>query len=453
MSEIERHTANQINGQFDLKSYPPIYVAWIVWGLGALLYAIGFFMRTAPAVMTNELMLTFSITETDLGQLASSFFYAYVLMQVPTGLLSRKYGPRRMLTAAALATATGTLIFAMGREFLAASAGLLLVGGSVGMAIVLTIELSGRWLPQKNFALASGLIMVVGVMGAFLAGMPLSLLVSAFGWRTCMLVLGILTALLGGATWIIVRDDPSEKGYLSYRELKSAQTKKDASTSMIKLLTTSFQYRNTYLMLLIPSAIIGAMLSFTGLWGVPYLKARFNLPIEQAALVCSTMLIAFSVCSPIIGYVSDRQQRRKPAYVMGVLGGTACWLFVVLFDGLPIRIAIVLLVASAACSGAMPLSYALGREAASSEHSDIVTGAVVTGIMLGPAIVQPLTGWLVDLYWNGATEAGLRIYDAASFKIAFLPMLAWMVLASLLVFTVEETYCGKKPKNNRLEED
>ena len=66
--------------------------------------------------------------------------------------------------------------------------------------------------------------------------------------------------------------------------------------------------------------------------------------------------------------------------------------------------------------GTGALLYAIGFYMRTApEDSDVVTGVVVTGIMLGPAIVQPLTGWLVDVYWQGTIEAGIRIYDAATF--------------------------------------
>lgn len=426
------------------RSFPPALVGWTVWGIGALLYAIGFFMRTAPAVMTTQLMATFNITATELGQLAASFFYAYVLMQIPTGMLSRMFGPRKLLTAGAFVTALGTFVFAFAGNFFVASIGLLLVGGAVGVAIVLAIELSGRWLPKTKFALASGLTMVVGVVGAFAAGMPLSLLVSVFGWQRCMLLLGIVTATLGIVAWIFVRDDPAEKGYQSYSEPKETKNSAGESMGLWKNLVDCFLYRNTWLMLIIPPGLIGAMLSFTGLWGVPYLKVRFGLPVEQAALICSAMLIAFAISSPIVGYLSDRQRRRKPTYVIGVIAGTVCWLAAIVIAGLPLWIVAPLLVGAAAFSGAMPLSYALGRESAPTENSGLVTGVVVTGIMIGPAIIQPVTGWLIDLNWHGAVQSGIRIYDAESFQTAFIPMLGWLVLASLLAPTVKETFCGDK---------
>jgi MFS family permease len=119
----------------------------------------------------------------------------------------------------------------------------------------------------------------------------------------------------------------------------------------------------------------------------------------------------------------------------------------ILVDALTIGFLTVILVVVGFSTGAMPLSYALGRESAPPEISGIVTGIVITGIMAGPAIIQPVTGWLLDRQWNGAVESGIRIYDAGTYRTAFLPMLSWIVIAAILVLMVKETNCGKQREN------
>ena len=59
---------------------------------------MGFFQRVAPAVMTAELMQDFSISAAALGNLSAFYFYSYVAMQIPTGILADTWGPRRLLT-------------------------------------------------------------------------------------------------------------------------------------------------------------------------------------------------------------------------------------------------------------------------------------------------------------------------------------------------------------------
>ena len=77
--------------------HPPLHLSWMIWGLGAMLYLIGFYQRVAPGVMTAELMVDFSLSAAALGNLSAFYFYSYVAMQVPTGLLADHWGPRRLL--------------------------------------------------------------------------------------------------------------------------------------------------------------------------------------------------------------------------------------------------------------------------------------------------------------------------------------------------------------------
>ena len=92
---------------------PPLRLAWTVWGIGALFYLMGFFHRIAPAVITTELMQTFGINASGLGNLSALYFYAYVAMQIPTGILADIWGPRRLLSAGALVAGCGALLFAL----------------------------------------------------------------------------------------------------------------------------------------------------------------------------------------------------------------------------------------------------------------------------------------------------------------------------------------------------
>ena len=86
--------------------------AWLIWGLGALFYLSGFYLRVAPAVMTSELMADFAVGAAGLGNLSAFYYYTYVGMQLPTGVLADLWGPRKLLASGALVAGLGTLLFA-----------------------------------------------------------------------------------------------------------------------------------------------------------------------------------------------------------------------------------------------------------------------------------------------------------------------------------------------------
>src|SRR5690348_88516 len=86
--------------------------AWIIWLLSALFMFYKYALEVSPSVMTATLMSTFHISGAALGNLAACYFYAYLLLQIPAGLLLDKIGPRKVTTVAIILCALGSLIFA-----------------------------------------------------------------------------------------------------------------------------------------------------------------------------------------------------------------------------------------------------------------------------------------------------------------------------------------------------
>ena len=71
-------------------------------------------------------------------------------------------------------------------------------------------------------------------------------------------------------------DDPVDRGYVSYApdELQRSHL---TVWHLVREFPTIFTYRNTWLIFLAQGGFVGAMLSFTGLWGPTYLRQRFAL--------------------------------------------------------------------------------------------------------------------------------------------------------------------------------
>ncbi len=419
--------------------YPPGWLAWSVWGLGALFYLIGFFQRVAPAVMTTELMREFQIGAAALGNLSGFYFYAYVAMQIPTGILADAWGPRRLLTAGCLTAGLGTLAFALGPSLAWANLGRLMIGGSVAVAFVVLIKLASHWFRPRHFALATGLALLVGVLGAVTAGVPLRLMVGAFGWRLVVLVSALLTLGLGSLIWLFVRDDPGERGYQSHAHLlvRDRQNQPRPLAGLRQVLGR----RNVWILFLAPSGQVGAVLAFAGLWGVPYLQARFDLGPAQAAAACSALMVAWALGGPLLGGLSDRLGRRKPLYLAGGFCSTLAWAAMIYLPGLPLSWFVALLLLAGFATGSMIIGFAFAKESVPPQLAGTVSGLTNMGVMLGPTILQPAIGWVLDLRWEGPVVAGARVYGLGAFQDAFLLMIAWGLLSCLLLAFSQDTRC------------
>lgn len=424
------------------KPLPPLRLAWTVWGLGAALYIFGFFQRVAPGVMTTELIADFNLTGAELGNLSAFYFYSYVAMQIPTGLLSDSWGPRRLLTAGALVAGLGSLCFAFADGMLWACAGRLLIGGSVAVAFVAMMKLSSHWMALRHFSLASGMALFLGILGAVFAGTPLRLLVTSYGWRPVMLASSVFPFFVAALIWVIVRDDPKERGYSSYAPKAKTGVPR---IGVVAGLRQVFTYRNTWLLSIAPGALAGSVLTFAGLWGVPFLTSHYGMSAPKAAATCSAMLLAWAVGGPFCGNLSDRFGRRKPVYIGGCALISVAWALAILVPGLPLAFLIGLLMIIGFAAGGIIIGFAYVKESVPSHLAGTAAGVCNMGVMVGPMFLQPAVGWVLDSYWQGTTKAGMRIYELGAYRAGFSLMLVWAVLALICLVLTRETDCRQMP--------
>lgn len=418
--------------------YPPLALAFLVWGMGAALYLVGFFQRVAPAVITRELSAEFALTAASLGNLSAVYFYSYVAMQIPTGIVVDRWGPRRVIALGAAVAAAGTFLFAASEAYGLVALGRLLIGASVGVAFVAMLKLSTHWFPASRFAAVAGLALAAGVIGAVSAGAPLRVAVDAFGWRTVIGAAGVFTALLAVAAWVLIRDDPAERGYASYMPAAHAAASRH---SMFGGMRRVLRSRNVWLIFFVNGGISGPPLTFSGLWGVPFLTTHYGLTTAQAGAVASLLLVAWAGGGPFAGILSDRVHSRKPLYVAGAVIAAAGWTVVFLVRSLPLPVLVALLVAIGVASSVVMIGFAYAKESAPVALAGSTSGVINMGNMLGGMMMQPAVGWMLDRYWDGTVVAGARVYSFEAYRAGFSLMLAWLAAAVVCALLTRETRC------------
>lgn len=424
----------------DKKSFPPAALAWSVWGLGALLYLIGFYQRVAPAVMADRLMAEFAISGAALGNLSAFYFYSYVVMQIPTGVLADRWGARKLLTAGAALAAAGTVLFAFSADVGWASFGRLLIGGSVAVAFVSMLKLATHWFAPQQFALASGMALFVGICGGVFGGVPLRMLVEAFGWRPVMLVSAGVTALLAVAIWLRVRNDPADRGYASHHPVAEGG---GHHGSVLQGVLQVLSYRNVWILLVSPIGVAGAVLTFGGLWGVPYLRQVYGLDAGSAAAITSALLVAWALGGPLMGTWSQRIGRRKPLHVAGCAVALVCWGLLGLVH-LPLPALIAVLLVAGFAAGNLIIGFAFNKESVPPHLAGTASGVCNMGPLMGGMLLQPAVGWVLDRHWTGVLEGGVRIYPPEAFQAGFLLIAVCIALSLALSLFSQETGCRQR---------
>lgn len=429
------------------QSYAPQWMSWSMWAIAALFYLTAFYQLTSPAVMTTELMRDFHISAGDLGSFSAFYFYPYVFLQIPIGILIDSWGAKKLMLIGAFASGGGTFVVALAPSlagsFAWACAGRAVVGAATAVGWLALLRVAAQWLPPKQFATVTGFGLCVGNVGAVLAQVPLRMAIESFGWRAVMTGSATFIVGVGILIWAFIRNDPAERGFRNYAP-PATPARAGERPGLAQTFKQIFSHRNSWLIFFAQGGIVGPLLTFTSLWGGPFMRTRFGLAPKSAAAICSLMIICWAIGAPIAGNLSDRIGRRKPLYLGGAITLLAGWIVMFFVKGLPVEAFIAVAAVTSLATGAIILGFPLGKESVPIRFAGTIAGIVTCGNMIGPMLLNSGIGRVLDQRWNGQMVNGLRAYGVESFQTAFLLAIGWSVLTCLLLSFTRETGCRQR---------
>ncbi|KTD73537.1 MFS transporter [Legionella tucsonensis] len=414
---------------FGIQSIMP----WMVWGLGCLFYFYECLLQVSPSVMSNELMRDFAVTSQILGILSGIYFYSYAAMQLPGGVLMDYFGPHRLLTIATVVCAVSTIAFGMTDNFFMACLARLMIGFGSAFAAVGTMKLAANWFPAQRFALLTGLMVTIGMLGAIGGETPLALLIERFGWRHSMLIMGIVGLILAVLLIVIAKDTPKNHEISHHHPVEEEP--------LIPSLLTLIKNKQLWLVACYGGLMYMATPVFCGLWGVPFLMTKMMITKTTAANYISLVFIGWAIASPLWGIFSNRIGLRKPPMRIGCIGALICS---TIFIFAPINTAIymeILLFAFGIFSAGFLPAFSVAKELCNKKY--VATGLSFMNMMnmLGIALAQPFIGYILDKLWQGEMNGNVRVYPLEAYHtgLAILPL--GMLIALIILPKIKETYC------------
>lgn len=361
----------------------PSAYRWLVFALLAAAYFMVYFHRTSPAVVALDMMADLKAGSALMGLLASAYFYPYALMQLPAGLLSDSWGPRRSVSVFFILAALASIYFGLVNSVGTAILARVLVGLGVSMLFVPTMKILTRWFRQAEFAGMMGLLMALGGLGVLFSAQPLAYLSSIVGWRGSFIWIGAATLVLGGLIWAFVRDKPEDKGLPPVTENDQPSRTGQLAVPVLIILAAYliFSDRLAGLPLGVIILVVAIWLwlvnrpdrgpataparvrrtqdripeghtptlgegvrmvlgngsfwvlaiwffvspaiffAFAGLWGGPFLMQAYDLSRTEAGAILSMTAIGMIVGSPVVSFLSDMvfKSRKVPIIICTVL--------------------------------------------------------------------------------------------------------------------------------------
>ena len=376
------------------------------------------YQRTGMALLAPHLAREIGLTADRLGFVAASYFIAFALMQIPTGLLLDRYGPRRTTAGLTVLAVAGCAIFAVADSFAQLLLGQMLMGVGTAAGFMGGVVVCARWFPVRRFATMSGLMLGIGNAGGILAATPLALGIEAWGWRWMMLALAAAMALDALLIALMVGDAPP--GHAPRHPESPRQVFQG-----LKLVLTS---RQVWRLMALAFVGFSTVTTVRGLWGGPYLLEVHGLSPIGAGNVLLAMSLGVILGAVAYGPLDRLLDRRR---AIGLAGGSclaASFALLALWPHPPLWAAAAAFVLIGACGQ----TYVIVLGQARAGFSDRLIGRLITtlntAVFLGNFVMQALSGLIVRAFQeaSGAVpEIGYRVVFG---------FLAATVAAALLIY-------------------
>lgn len=413
------------------KIYP-----WVIIALSAIFMFYKYVLQVSPSIMADDLMRAFNVSGAGLGNLAACYFYSFLIMQIPVGIILDHFGPRYLSTFAIAICATGIIIFAYTDSLFVASLARAAIGFGAAFATISFLKLAACWFPPERFSLLAGLLATSAMLGAVGGQSPLAFLVEHAGWQRSLIYFGIAGIIFAFLYYSLVRNQPANYVEPLHNKMHTEP--------FFSGLWTVLKNPQNWLLSLYSGLAFAPTDVFAGLWGVPFLMEAYHIPRTTAAAAASCVFIGLAIGAPVFGWISDRLGKRKIVAVVGTLVAFVGAVVAIYVPNLPLLVLGIFLFLFGFGTGSFMLGFVIGKEINKLALAATVIAVINTSDALWGAISEPLIGKFLDLGWDGTMLEGARIFSVTNYRWSLSILLVYLALAILILFFIRDSATKQK---------
>lgn len=232
-----------------------------------LLNVLANFQKTCPAVVAEDMALSYNVSKKSLGSFSASYYYPY-------GITQMMFDPAIVLGVFGLVSAGGSCLVGFSKTLWVGSLGRFLVGLGTGPTYVAALKMISNWYLKDQLPIALGINMAFSCVGELLSGSPLSIFCKKFGWRVAFHLFGGISGVLSLIVLIFTRGSPEKQGFDPVNPVPAVKP----DESFCKKLETLFYniwtvlcYGYFWVVVLFNVCTVTTFMNIAGLWAGPYL--------------------------------------------------------------------------------------------------------------------------------------------------------------------------------------
>ena len=400
--------------------------ARIAFAIASAFFLFEFVTRVEPGLATDGIRGFYHLSDKGFGTLSSLFFWVYAPMQIVVGLLLDRYGARRFILLGSLLCALGVLLFAATPNPVVAGIGRAMTGFGASFAFVAALWLVNHWFVPQRFALLSGAVNAVGMLGTAIGGVVLSDAIARAGWREVFFGTAAAGVVIFVAALLFLREPPSPASTATSGPVEHVRQSLAAVAGSPRIWAIAMVGMLYYM----PVNVYG------GLWGTTEMVRDHAMHEITAETVVSMIFWGMAAGSVAGGWLSDLLGHRKYLVLAGVVLTGLAYAAVLYLPGSP-WLEGSLLFAAGFFGGLQMLTFAMAKESLPNKIAGTVVAFVNMIGIAGALIFQPLVGYIADL-------------TGGDFRLALTTVPACAAIAAVvMVFLPEYRHPQHRPRPAR----
>jgi len=390
--------------------------ALVVLVLCALFLFYKYIAQLFPTLIGTELMQVRGYDAVMLAVMASSYYYSYSFMQLVSGVIIDRYSVRTPMFCAILMISLMTALFSYTDNFYLMCLSRALMGVGASFATLIYMKCAAHYTTPRAFGIISSFLATATMLGAACGSAPVAALFQKLGWHAglyCVAALGLVMAL---AVLIFQRADTGtdEKKY-RYNRSDNFKEVICNSDNWWLLIYSGLTFS--------PVAVMG------GLWGTPFIMAKYSMTAADASFFLSVMFVGLAVGAPFWAFLSAKTGQRKKWMLLSNILSMAV-LTAIIYGDCGAFAAQILFFIFGFSVGCFMLSFELCREINSIAVMALSVAFINSGEGLVSAVLEPFIGHLLDVSRVGAN------FSPENYQAALCVLPCCFVLSSAALFFI-----------------
>ncbi len=410
--------------QYNIHNHPVSLRAFMAWFMASSFTCFQFCTQVILGPMAVELMQAFSLDAVSVSYVVSSFFYVYLLMQLPAGILLDRYPAKYIMPITCSICAIGAVLMGLASTVYLFVFARMLCGFGSAFGFIGTMRVLRNYFSLKYMALFIGFTEMMGFILTAVCEQAVSFYLPVYGYKSVLFYFGLIGLAIAIFMYI------SSLSRFAPEHEFAPPRKHD-----IKVIAHDFKELVTDKQMLILGVIsfsfFALVTSYAALWGVPSLVNINQLSFEDATQAMSYIFLGIATGGPLAGVLTTKlRDLNKLIFWSGLIN--AGLFLILLYSNLDVIIINMLLYLTGVFGCCYLLCFTIANNLVAARLSGTCMGLINMITMTSALVLQPIMGYLVALDGQAGMLNGAPVYLVSGYKRACWVLIVLFLFASFL---------------------